>query len=82
VLAGDDQLSVNLDKGLPEGHVITFENEGDQHPDITPGDIKFNIKTEPHPTFKREGDNLYMSVLLTLNEVTTCSLRNLGTKRL
>lgn len=48
---------------------MVFAKEGDQGPNKIPGnlskfyeaDIVFNVKYEPHPRFKREGDNLLMS---------------------
>jgi len=51
---------------MSDGHRIVFEREGDQHPDITPGDIIFTIKTIPHPLFTRKGNNLYAKVAITL----------------
>ena len=59
IVRGSNELSVNIEPGVPDGHAIVFENEGDQHPDITSGDIVFIVRMEEHPVFRREGDNLY-----------------------
>ena len=51
-------LHVPVDRGVPNGHKITFEGEGDQHPGIQPGDVQFEIEEKEHQRFKRRGDDL------------------------
>jgi DnaJ-class molecular chaperone len=62
-------IDVSIERGMKDGDVITFDGASDQHPDHSPGDIKFIIKTRTHPTFTRRGDNLYMKETITLYEV-------------
>lgn len=52
-------LHVHVDKGMQDGQKITFNGEGDQGPDIIPGDVIFVIEQKPHPRFQRKGDDLY-----------------------
>jgi len=52
-------LHVPVDKGMQDGQKITFAGEGDQGPDIGPGDVFFVIEQKPHPRFERKGDDLY-----------------------
>lgn len=52
-------LHVHVDKGMQDGQKVTFKGEGDQGPDITPGDVIFVIEQKPHPRFQRKGDDLY-----------------------
>ncbi|KAI5809311.1 hypothetical protein BZA77DRAFT_255351 [Pyronema omphalodes] len=52
-------LHVPVDKGMQDGQKITFNGEGDQGPDIIPGDVVFVIEQKPHPRFERKGDDLY-----------------------
>lgn len=52
-------LHVHVDKGMQDGQKITFNGEGDQGPDIIPGDVVFVIEQKPHPRFERKGDDLY-----------------------
>jgi len=66
VQTGGEPISITVEKGMSDGHRIVFEREGDQHPDVTPGDIIFTIKTIPHPLFTRKGNNLYAKVAITL----------------
>ena len=47
-----------------------FERQGDQMPDLTPGDLRVTLRTVPHRTCVRDGDNLYTKVALSLKEVS------------
>lgn len=51
-------LEVHIDKGMREGQKITFSGEGDQGPNVIPGDIIIMIEEKPHKHFKRVGDDL------------------------
>jgi DnaJ-related protein SCJ1 len=55
--------------GMPDGHSIVFEQEGDESPDTTPGDVVFKVKTLPHKRFVRKGDDLHTQMTITLLEV-------------
>lgn len=59
-------LHVHVDKGMQDGHKITFNGEGDQGPDIIPGDVVFVIEQKPHPRFERKGDDLYYNAEIDL----------------
>jgi DnaJ-related protein SCJ1 len=74
VLRGKNHLMVDIERGMKDGHEITFEEEADEHPDKVAGDIVFQIKTTPHPLFERKGDNLYMKDHITLVEVPFAQL--------
>jgi len=52
-------LHVPVDKGMQDGQKITFNGEGDQGPDIIPGDVVFVIEQKKHDRFERKGDDLY-----------------------
>ncbi|KAK9465284.1 hypothetical protein V1512DRAFT_228880 [Lipomyces arxii] len=52
-------LEVHIDKGMVNGQRITFPEEGDQGPDILPGDVIFVVDEQPHERFKRKKDDLY-----------------------
>lgn len=51
-------LEVFIDKGMKNGQNITFSGEGDQAPNIIPGDIIITLDEKPHNTFQRNGDDL------------------------
>ncbi|KAJ3077536.1 DnaJ- protein scj1 [Quaeritorhiza haematococci] len=65
---GSHQITVTLERGMHDSQKIIFEREGDQSPEITPGNVIFHVKTEPHPLFERKGDNLYLKETITLKE--------------
>jgi len=45
-------LDVYVEKGMRHDQKITFREEGDQIPDIIPGDIVLVVQQEEHPVFK------------------------------
>jgi len=61
-------LDVYIDKGMRHGQRIVFSGEGDQSPNVIPGDIIVVLQQKEHATFKRDGDDLFMEQELTLYE--------------
>jgi len=61
-------LEVFVDKGMRHGQKIVFAGEGDQAPDIVPGDIIVVLQQKEHNVFRRDGDDLHMEQELTLQE--------------
>ena len=53
---------------MATGDTIIFEREAEQVPDLAKGDLIFTIKQRPHNTFKRVGNNLYITLQITLEE--------------
>lgn len=51
-------LQVHIDPGMKNGQRIVFKGEGDQEPDVIPGDVIFVVDEKPHSLFKRKGDDL------------------------
>jgi DnaJ family protein A protein 2 len=64
-------LEVHVERGMRDKKRIVFNEEGDQAPDMVPGDIVLVIREKPHDLFKRNGDDLMMSHKITLNEALT-----------
>lgn len=52
-------LHVPVDRGIPNGHKIRFDGEGDQVPGVQAGDVEFEIEQKEHPRFTRKGDDLF-----------------------
>uniref|UniRef100_A0A8D2IZR6 DnaJ heat shock protein family (Hsp40) member B13 n=1 Tax=Varanus komodoensis TaxID=61221 RepID=A0A8D2IZR6_VARKO len=65
----DKILTIDVQPGWKQGTRITFQEEGDQGPNIIPADIIFIVKEKLHPRFKREGDNLIYVATLPLGKV-------------
>lgn len=70
------QTEVAIERGVPEEHTLTYELEGDEYPDRLPGDLKFSVWTPPHRTFTRDGDDLKMTVTISLLEALTGFKKN------
>ncbi|CAH6719025.1 mitochondrial protein import protein MAS5 [[Candida] jaroonii] len=52
-------LQVSIDPGMKDGQRIVFSGEGDQEPNVTPGDVIFVVDEKPHEKFTRKGNDLY-----------------------
>lgn len=59
-------LEVHIDKGMVKGQKITFKGEGDQGPNIIPGDVIFVVDEQPHDRFERRGNDLLIKVKIDL----------------
>nr|CAI5864122.1 unnamed protein product [Callosobruchus analis] len=61
-------LEVHVDKGMKENQKILFRGEGDQQPDVEPGDVVIILQQKPHEVFQRNGDDLHMKHTISLTE--------------
>lgn len=61
-------LEVTVEKGMEDGQKIVFSGEGDQEPNIEPGDIIIVLDEQEHPVFKRRDQDLIMPLTITLVE--------------
>ncbi|KAH8557015.1 hypothetical protein BGW37DRAFT_475182 [Umbelopsis sp. PMI_123] len=69
VKRGNELYTINIEKGMKNGEIITLEREADEYPDdVIPGDIHFVITTQPHNRFERRGDHLVIQETINLYE--------------
>jgi len=61
-------LNFEIQRGWKSGTTITFEGEGDEAPNMSPGDIQFVVKQKKHNTFERDGNDLIKTVSITLKQ--------------
>merc|ERR1712100_788162 len=61
-------LEVNIQKGSPDSHKVTFREMADEHPDADTGDVHFVLKQQEHAVFKRKGADLYIERDISLVE--------------
>ncbi|GLH15975.1 hypothetical protein R5R35_005639 [Gryllus longicercus] len=61
-------LEVHVDKGMHENQKIYFRGEGDQQPDVEPGDVIIVLQQKAHERFQRSGDDLIMTHTISLTE--------------
>lgn len=78
-LAGDptsrERLTVRIPPGVRQGQRIRLKNKGlAEHPGGPRGDLYIVCKVRPHPYFERDGDDIYLT--LPISVVEAC----LGTK--
>jgi len=64
-------LTVEIDKGAPNGERYTKHGEGDEVPDAEAGDVVVVIAEKNHKLFKRKGADLFMEKEITLIEALT-----------
>lgn len=54
--------------GMRDGQQIRFNGEGDQEPDLEPGDIVIVLDEAEHALFKRRGADLLLDMEINLVE--------------
>lgn len=67
-------IEVHIDKGMKDGHKITFSGEGDQEPGKQPGDVIIVLDEKEHEVFTRKGNHLFLRMELELVEAL-CGFR-------
>lgn len=61
-------LVIDVHRGMRDEQKIIVQGEGDQEPDMKPGDIVIVLEEKAHPIFKRHNDDLIMNIELQLTE--------------
>lgn len=61
-------MHINVKPGWKSGTKIRFEKEGDRRADSIPADVIFTIKDKPHPTFKRDGQDIVYTSKVSLKD--------------
>lgn len=65
-------LTLDIDRGLPEGSELVFEGESDETPDYEAGDVVVRVRSRQKPGgFIRRGIHLFWKENLTVQEVCT-----------
>lgn len=72
-------LEIHINKGMEEGHKITFRGEGDQEPDIEAGDVIIVLIEKKHELFERKGQELLMEMEIDLVDALTGFRRSVQT---
>ena len=60
------QLTLDIKRGMTNGDKIKFEQVADEAVGHIPGDLVFKIVQTPHDLFTRQGDNLHMTLSISL----------------
>lgn len=68
-ILGTENIKVTIPLGVKEGSKVRVAGKGEPgYNGGRPGDLYLIIHIKPHPILKREGDNLYMDVPVTVGE--------------
>eukprot|EP01119_Soliformovum_irregulare_P022863 TRINITY_DN7892_c0_g1_i2.p1 TRINITY_DN7892_c0_g1~~TRINITY_DN7892_c0_g1_i2.p1 ORF type:complete len:321 (+),score=67.25 TRINITY_DN7892_c0_g1_i2:3-965(+) len=62
----DEELVINIPKGIPENHVLILPQESDEMVGHAPGDVHVQVTSERDPKFSRRGDDLSTQMHLSL----------------
>lgn len=62
------ELNVEIPPGISPGESIYFYGEGNELPELDPGDAIFIIKEKEHEKFKRRGDDIILNQKIGLRE--------------
>jgi DnaJ-class molecular chaperone len=61
-------MEIFIEKGMRNGEKIPMKGEGDQLPDVEPGDVILVLQQKPHGLFERNGADLSCKITLPLVE--------------
>jgi len=67
----EEILTINIKPGWKKGTKITFQEKGNEQPNVAPADLVFIIDEKPHPVFTREGNDLVTTQKISLVEALT-----------
>lgn len=70
VLDHTQQYTLDLPRGVPEGHEVVFESEGDESPDWEPGDVVLRVRSRKDKGgWRRKENGLYWKETIGIDEV-------------
>ena len=62
--------TLEITPGMPEGHEVVFEGEGDESPDWEPGNVVLRVRSKKERGgFKRKQTSLYWKETISVDEV-------------
>ena len=64
----DTVLRTTVERGVADGAEIKFPRKSEQKPGQVPGDVVMTLKQKKHRTFTRDGNDLHMSLEVSLKE--------------
>jgi DnaJ-related protein SCJ1 len=71
-------LELEVLEGMPEGHEVVFEGEGDENPDWEPGDVVLRVRSKKEKGgWRRKESSLYWKETIGVDEALLGFERNL-----
>lgn len=62
------RINVEIERGMAAGDVVKFERKSEERPGHIPGDVHVQLQMEAHSWYRRDGDDLYTSVDVSLKQ--------------
>jgi len=75
----DSVITIEVGAGWKAGTKIRFQNQGDEGPNATPGDVVFTVREKPHPRFTRNKHDLVHVARVSLRDALTGCTVNVET---
>jgi DnaJ-related protein SCJ1 len=67
-IISDEKQVVFVDRGAKDGEEMSYQDLGDDTPELAPGRLVLKIQERPHPRFIRKVNDLYTNVSITVRE--------------
>jgi len=71
LVSRDEELEIEIEKGMEHGHEIAYFGEGEPMVDGEPGDLRVVLRLQPHQVFERRGADLYTNLTISLEDAMT-----------
>lgn len=68
LVAEDEELEVEIERGMDHGEELEYFGEGEPQLDGEPGDLKVVLRLQKHPIFERRGNDLYTNLTISLED--------------
>ena len=68
------KISINIEPGMFDEQVITFNGQADEKEGYQTGDIVITLACAEHDEFEREGNNLLIEKTISLSEAYNCKM--------
>ncbi len=79
VLRREEEIEVRVPAGIEGGEMVRMQGMGEAVKRGTPGDLYVKISVQPHPTFRRDRQNLTMDMDVKLSEALLGAERTIET---
>jgi DnaJ-class molecular chaperone len=66
--ARERTIRVRIPAGVTDGGKVRLRGQGAHAPGLEPGDLVLTVKVGEHPLFRREGDDLHLTLPVTIGE--------------
>lgn len=80
LVISEETVSIQIPGGVEDGMQLKVSGKGNDAPgNGIPGDLIVSIKEEPHPTLKREGDNIHFDLRISFSDAVLGASKEIDT---